>query len=236
MIKILDMTKIDSMNTTKADGLHNKCIYIIGPSSFQNEFIKYFLNKELGVKCVINGSIECIQNCDDAENTLILLDISDNDMKKLLIEREPGYSRLLSSYFVALFNMDNNTGIEKEAMRCGIRGFFYINDTKEQFLKGIQVIFKGELWISRNVLSKYILEKVNLSPSFKQPITSRSNHNLTRREIEILAMVSVGARNDEIAKKLCISPHTVKTHLYNVFKKIKVTGRLQAALWAAKKL
>ena len=56
------------------------------------------------------------------------------------------------------------------------------------------------------------------------------------RQIEILAMVAVGATNDEIADKLCISPHTVKTHLYRIFKKINVPNRVQAALWAAKNL
>jgi len=59
---------------------------------------------------------------------------------------------------------------------------------------------------------------------------------LTQREIEILALVAVGARNEEVADELCISPHTVKSHLHNIFKKIDVPNRLQAALWAAKNL
>jgi LuxR family transcriptional regulator of csgAB operon len=66
--------------------------------------------------------------------------------------------------------------------------------------------------------------------------SKRANEILSSRQIEILAQVAVGASNDEIAEKLCVSPHTVKTHLYNVFKKIKVANRLQAALWAAKHL
>jgi LuxR family transcriptional regulator of csgAB operon len=66
--------------------------------------------------------------------------------------------------------------------------------------------------------------------------SKRANEILTSRQTEILAQVAVGASNDEIADRLSVSPHTVKTHLYNIFKKIKVTNRLQAALWAAKHL
>jgi len=68
-----------------------------------------------------------------------------------------------------------------------------------------------------------------------KPSESKSSV-LTPRQIEIIAMIAVGATNDEIADKLCISPHTVKTHLYRIFKKINVPNRIQAALWAAKHL
>ena len=59
---------------------------------------------------------------------------------------------------------------------------------------------------------------------------------LTRRETEILALIAAGHTNEEMAEKLFISPHTVKTHVYNIFQKIAVPNRLQAALWAAKNL
>jgi DNA-binding CsgD family transcriptional regulator len=47
-------------------------------------------------------------------------------------------------------------------------------------------------------------------------------------------MVASGATNEQISDRLFLSRHTVKTHVYNIFKKINVTNRLQAALWAAK--
>jgi LuxR family transcriptional regulator of csgAB operon len=59
---------------------------------------------------------------------------------------------------------------------------------------------------------------------------------LSPKEVEILVHVAVGFKNQEIADKLCISPNTLNTHLYNVYKKINVPNRLQAILWAAKNL
>ena len=59
---------------------------------------------------------------------------------------------------------------------------------------------------------------------------------LTQREIEILSLIAVGAKNEDIAEKLFISTHAVKRHIHNILKKINVANRLQAALWAAKNL
>jgi DNA-binding NarL/FixJ family response regulator len=92
-------------------------------------------------------------------------------------------------------------------------------------------LLQGEIWISRDIL----VEVARKSRPQKNN-GGRDKNMLTEREMEILALVSIGSANDEIAEKLFISPHTVKTHLYKIFQKIKVPNRLQAALWAAKNL
>ena len=55
---------------------------------------------------------------------------------------------------------------------------------------------------------------------------------LTPREKEVLALIAVGMTNAEIAEELFISPHTVKNHVTNIYKKIQVEDRTQIALWA----
>jgi len=98
-------------------------------------------------------------------------------------------------------------------------------------MKGVRTIIDGKLWLSRDMMTKCIFEGTGKDDSAKSRI-----ENLSQRQIEILALVAVGETNDEIADRLCISLHTVKTHLYRIFKKINVPNRVQATLWAAQNL
>lgn len=60
------------------------------------------------------------------------------------------------------------------------------------------------------------------------------NFNLTRRETHVLQLLAKGQSNTEIASRLLISPHTVKSHVINIFNKLGVSDRVQAAVWAAR--
>jgi LuxR family transcriptional regulator of csgAB operon len=112
-----------------------------------------------------------------------------------------------------------------------VQGFFYKHDSLEQLAKGVRAIFDGELWISRAIMADHIKKMSN--PYHK---LNKNDVDLTSREIEILTLAAAGNKNAVIADRLFISPHTVKTHLYNIFKKINVPNRLQATLWAVKNL
>ena len=78
------------------------------------------------------------------------------------------------------------------------------------------------------MVNKLILKAVK----YPVPNHSKKNKLLTPRQVEILAMVSTGATDAEIAAKLGISTLTVKGHLNKTFKKINVPNRRQAIFWA----
>ena len=209
-------------------------VYIVGPRRMQNEAIASFLERETEDRCFVLGDVNNIPldgQEDHGRQRLLLLDCQGKDQKNVLAELRPYLRQKRSGNHVALFNVSRDLGIEKRCVAEGIRGFFYEEDQLENLLKGVRAVLDGDWWLSREVMIKCILEGTD------EDISSRGGSEiLTQRQTEILAQVAVGASNDEIAENLSVSPHTVKTHMYNIFKKIKVTNRLQAALWAAKHL
>ncbi len=214
--------------------LAGRLVLVSGGKRFNSELLAYYLRTEIGVQCDLSEGPFRFDNkrfrgSDKA--SLILIECPDKDFDGFMgaLERDKGETT--KHHFVALFNVDQGHGIEQKAVSGGIKGIFYKENALEHFQKGIRAIFEGELWVSREVLAKYIMGK-----STKDISSRQSEVLLTSREREILAMICMGARNEDIAEKLFISPYTVKTHVYNIFKKIDVPNRLQAALWAAKNL
>ena len=217
----------------KSASLSKKTIQIVSARKLQCDLMAHYLTVSTGVICKIASDPGAISvNPQEPENaTLVLLDCPERDPVKYFMALAVTGKRVLSKCLVALFNVRPGLGIEERAVSWGIRGFFYETDSVDQMMKGIQTLFKGEMWLSRDIMAKCILSQRSAGESSKKDVIF-----LTQRELEILSMVVSGATNEEIAARICISPHTVKTHIYNIFKKINVPNRLQAALWAAKNL
>ena len=208
--------------------------YIVGPMKLQNELMASYLKEKTGNECSAVDDIRQIPEGnpkDKNRQKLLFLDCQGKSLKVLLAELSPFIDNNRLGNLIVLFNVPVDVEFQKGFISKGIHGFFYDRDPLDNFLKGVQAVIDGQLWLSREMMTKCIFEGTDNDQSLKD-----ASSLLTERQIEILAMVAVGSTNDEISDKLCISPHTVKTHLYNIFKKINVPNRIQAALWAAKNL
>ena len=189
------------------------------------------LKRETGRECFLLEDINHIlvgEQKDRAEQKFVLYCCHGKDLKQVLAEIKAYTKKKELGNHIVLFNVPLNWEFKKKFVLKGIRGFFYEHDPLDAFLKGVRTVIDGKLWLSRDMMTKCIFEGTHKDKSSKN-----IRGKLTQRQTEILALIAVGATNDDISDKLCISPHTVKNHLYNIFKKINVPNRVQAALWAA---
>ncbi|MBW2148146.1 MAG: response regulator transcription factor [Deltaproteobacteria bacterium] len=210
-------------------------IHIVGPLKLQNELIACFLERETGMECMqAAGFDEAIGtiNKDKVRPHLILWDCRGTDPSTFWIEFGVNFKPFQDQCFIALFNVCSDSRIvEKDIVNRGVRGIFYNAVPLGMLSKGVLTILSGELWISRETMSRCLLDRAGSAGFSGDP-----GATLTSREKEILIEIVSGQSNDKIADHLCLSIHTVKTHIYNIYKKINVTNRLQAVLWAAKNL
>ena len=213
------------------------CIQVVGKNRLQNELLLSFVEEK------INIDILCAQDLESTslihKNTsghgpiqFLLVDYNEFSVENLWDVIDSLKSSMPGQSCVALFNVDPQMKIEKRAMRSKIQGIFYNNDPPGVITKGVAAILNGDLWFSRKELVKEILEQ-NRSMNSLNHVT---NSNLTIREREILSLIALGFTNKKIANELFISSHTVKTHVYNIYKKISVNNRFQAILWGIKNL
>ena len=225
------------MASEKQKNLHPSTdvkFFIVGSRRLENEMIASCLKRKTGRECFLFEDINSIpvgSQEDYGEKKLVFYCCHGKSAKQVLAEIKSYKKKKMPGNRIVLFNVSKGMEFEEKTLLKEIQGFFYEHDPLDLFLKGIGAVLNGKLWLSRDIMTRFILEGIDKDKSLK-----KSNDKLTDRQTEILAMIAIGATNDEIADKLCISRHTVKTHLYKIFKKINVPNRVQASLWAAKNL
>jgi DNA-binding CsgD family transcriptional regulator len=215
---------VNSTSTSRAsDEPLEPQVHIIGPLKFQNKLMAWYLQENTGLTCAYSKNLnaESFSGPSGKKTCLILLDCLGNDLTGL-------WSTM---YYIAIFNMPTGQPFGNDLVKKGVRGIFYNSDPLPNLAKGVPAILNGELWYSRKDLMKCLLDSDG-----DNEFALERRSLLTSREKEILILIASGISNTQIADKLNISRNTVKTHLYNIYNKIKVPNRLQAALWAAKHL
>ncbi len=183
-----------------------------------------------------DGSIEVVGEANNGEECLdilqmfkpqvLLLDI--NMPKKNGIEVLEEIKREKTDVKVLILTVHTEIEYLIKALDIGVDGFILKDSESAELKRAILAIVNGEKYIQPKLIpalnNRLIAKDVD-----KDKIAS-----LTNRELEVLIQVANGLFNKEIATSLNISERTVKNHISNIFKKIDVSDRTQAAVFAIK--
>jgi len=127
-----------------------------------------------------------------------------------------------------LSTYDNPTYVAR-AVALGACGYVLKGDTKDRLIEAVRIANRGENAWTRDELRRVTgaLATPRLNADVEVP--------LTQRESEVLRQLALGLTNKEIAQALSISYETVKEHVQHILRKVGVSDRTQAAVWAVRK-
>jgi DNA-binding NarL/FixJ family response regulator len=198
-------------------------LMIVDDHCMIREGLKQLLELDGDIKIIGEASEgkACLNSVDSIKPDIVLLDINMPEMNGLKVLEQLKINKCKSK--VLMLTIHNEVEYLMRAIDLGADGYIMKDSESATLRKAIFTIYNGQKYIQNELaaLLNEIKEKMD---------TLTDEQMLTRREIEILKLLTEGLFNKEIAYQLSISEKTVKNHVSNIFKKICVSDRTQAAV------
>ena len=205
-------------------------ILMITQQSLQSENFKEMLSRNTETKITIIDSKNPSYHELIPEQYFLLVDFSVDTPSDTLVCLKDN-EKVLGTI---MLNLGHELDTEELASWPHVKGIFGPSDSMDKLCQGLKAIIDGDNWLSRRLLEQLLTYYKGKESTYS--IEPAEEVELTRREVQVLQMLKDGGSNMEIADSLFISEHTIKSHLYNIFRKIEVKNRTQATSWAKRNL
>ena len=210
-------------------------IVIADEYRFVRESLKMVLDREKNIQVVgeATNSNEIADVTGTLKPNVILLSIlmfdTDVDCGISNIREKSQDTKIL------MLSYDIDEDLIFRALKNGAKGYISYDTSVSSLAKAINAVNRGELWVERKLISRFFEGQADAGESGSKEKNRAHVNGLTAREYEVLNCLAKGATNKELAEELFISEKTVKSHLNSIFRKLNVSRRLEAILYAIKK-
>ena len=182
--------------------------------------IKALLKPESGI--IVVGEVDkakyTLNYIEAKQPDVVLMDISLVDGDGILLTKE--IIDLHKGIKVIILSMHVKEDFIQRSIRAGASGYILKDSPKDELIKAIKEVAKGDKYFASEVSQLMVSSYVNKAGDFAEK--KRKLSGLTKREVEIIRLLSDGLSNQKIASQLGISHRTVDTHRTNIMQKVKV--------------
>lgn len=196
----------------------------------------------MGLRILIESraGLEIVGECGEADHAvevvtetqpdIILLDIDLGSASG--IDLIPKIRSVAPRARIIILTGVRDSEIHMRAVRLGAMGLVLKEQADEFLINAIEKVNAGEVWLSRAVIGSVFTELLDQDQGVQSDPTTERINTLTAREKEVIALLSEGLRNKQIAERLFISETTVRHHLSSVFGKLSVSSRFELVLYS----
>ena len=201
-------------------------IMIADDHSMIREGLKNLLELDGDIQVIaeaVDGE-DCLEKLQLVKPDVLLLDI--NMPKKNGLEVLKSLKSRRSKLKVLVLTVHNETEYLMKAVDIGVNGYVLKDSESAELKKAIFTVADGETYIQPSLIPALNAKMIETNKD------AEKIKSLTKRELDVLKLLAVVMFNKEVGKRLEISERTVKNHVSNIFKKLGVTDRTQAAVFA----
>ena len=186
------------------------------------------LEDDIDVIAQAGDGEETVEKAVDLNPDVILLDINMPKLNGIEVLRR--FKDLGVASKIIMLTIHDDREYLYETMKIGANGYVLKDSDADSLIKAIRDVYIGKTYIQPSIASMLVTEINSKDKSVNKDLLKIKS--LSKREYEVLTLVAEGLNNKEIADRLFISEKTVKNHVSNIFKKIDVNDRIQAAIFA----
>lgn len=203
-------------------------VMIVDDHMLIREGIKQLLEFDGNIEVIEEASdgVECLEKLKNIKPDVLLLDINMPNKNGIQVLEEIKSNKM--DIKVLILTVHDEVEYLIKAVDIGVDGYILKDSESAELKKAISHVLEGENYIQPSLIPALNSRLVN------RDMDKEKLESLTKRELEVLIQVANGMFNKEIATSLDISERTVKNHISNIFKKIDVNDRTQAAVFAIK--
>jgi DNA-binding NarL/FixJ family response regulator len=207
-------------------------LIVVDDQQLFREAIKTLLTAQPDFIVIGEGANGCeaLDLVEKLQPDIVLMDLRMPTMDGVQATREIK-AKYPATRVIILTTFDDDTDLF-EGLKAGAAGYVLKEISSEQLYSAIRAAARGELFLLPSATARVVAEFSRLSSTDDTSLTSSPAEVLTKREIEILKLVSTGVSNKEIGEILYITEGTVKNHMTNILNKLDVRERLQAVVKA----
>lgn len=201
-------------------------VMITDDHSLIREGLKQLLELEGDFQVIAEAcdGIECMEKLKEQIPDVLLLDINMPRMNGLEVLQKIKDEKI--DVKILVLTVHNEVEYLLKAVDIGINGYLLKDSESSELKKAILSVVDGEDYIQPSLIPVLNAKMID------RDMDSEKIEKLTKRELEVLKLLAVGMYNKGVADELHISERTVKNHVSSIFKKIDVSDRTQAAVFA----